>query len=186
MISGNHFYLPLNKPLTIYPGSIERIDFGEEKDPKGFIELEVNKNKHGRISFESNYKFIKTPARRFLTINIKVKENVNPTKEIISKIKKEKIDDAIVKINIKHHYNQTEALENSKIQKAQSKAHVVAGINTEIIDMLKTEQVVFYKEDSSWQDLLNEYLSKQKISKGRSQKLTEAAQDLAEELEGNL
>ena len=32
------------KPLVIYPGSIERVDFGEEKEDKGFIVLDLEKN----------------------------------------------------------------------------------------------------------------------------------------------
>ncbi len=49
------------KPLVVYPGSIDRVDFGEAEDPKGFIYYEV----HGS---EIKIEFVPTPARRFLHI----------------------------------------------------------------------------------------------------------------------
>ncbi len=50
-----------DKPLILYPGSIDRVDFGEAEDPKGFIYYEVYGN-------EIKIEFIPTPARRFLHI----------------------------------------------------------------------------------------------------------------------
>lgn len=50
-----------DKPLILYPGSIDRIDFGEANDPKGIAYYEVWGN-------EIKIEFIPTPARRFLHI----------------------------------------------------------------------------------------------------------------------
>jgi exonuclease SbcD len=47
---------------VLYPGSIERVDFGEEREPKGFVIADV-----GPGRFE--WRFIETPARRFVTID---------------------------------------------------------------------------------------------------------------------
>lgn len=49
------------KPLVVYPGSIDRVDFGEAEDPKGFIYYEV-------YGSEIKIEFVPTPARRFLHI----------------------------------------------------------------------------------------------------------------------
>lgn len=47
---------------VLYPGSIERVDFGEEREAKGFVIADVGP---GRFEWE----FVETPARRFVTID---------------------------------------------------------------------------------------------------------------------
>jgi DNA repair protein SbcD/Mre11 len=55
--------LVLEDPCPVlYPGSIERVDFGEQNEPKGFVIADV---KPGRFSWE----FVETPARRFVTVD---------------------------------------------------------------------------------------------------------------------
>jgi exonuclease SbcD len=52
----------LEEPCPVlYPGSIERVDFGEEHEAKGFIVADVEP---GQFAWE----FVETPARRFLTL----------------------------------------------------------------------------------------------------------------------
>lgn len=48
-------------PNVIYAGSIERVDFGEQGEPKGFLVADVAP---GRFEWS----FVQTPARRFVTI----------------------------------------------------------------------------------------------------------------------
>jgi exonuclease SbcD len=47
---------------VLYPGSIERVDFGEEHEAKGFVIADV-----GPGRFE--WRFVETPARRFVTVD---------------------------------------------------------------------------------------------------------------------
>jgi exonuclease SbcD len=47
---------------VLYPGSIERVDYGEEREAKGFVIADVGP---GRF----DWRFVETPARRFLTID---------------------------------------------------------------------------------------------------------------------
>ncbi len=50
-------------PPAIYPGSIERIDFGEVKEKKGFVIAEVSKGK-------TTWQFVKLHTRRFIDLEI--------------------------------------------------------------------------------------------------------------------
>ncbi len=50
-------------PPIIYPGSIERIDFGEVKEDKGFVLANIDKGK-------SDWEFIRLKTRRFIDIKV--------------------------------------------------------------------------------------------------------------------
>lgn len=53
--------VPGDRPV-LYAGSIERVDFGEEHETKGFIVADIG---HGRFDWE----FVPTPARRYVTLD---------------------------------------------------------------------------------------------------------------------
>lgn len=85
-------------PLILYAGSLERVDFGEEKEDKGFIYFELSR---GNIS---NYQYISTKPRPFLTIEVDTTleaENNNIQKQIQDEIKKKTIKDSIIRLRFK-------------------------------------------------------------------------------------
>ncbi len=96
-----HQVLSENPPV-VYAGSLERVDFGEENDEKGFYVVEIEPdpatgNRH--VSFE----FHPVNARRFLTINVTIEtQDIDPTATVLRAItgQEEKIRDAVVRLNI--------------------------------------------------------------------------------------
>jgi exonuclease SbcD len=65
-----HRFQDLNEgdaPPVVYSGSIERIDFSEEMEKKGFVLGEISESETG---WECIYQFRETPARRFITIDL--------------------------------------------------------------------------------------------------------------------
>ena len=54
-------------PAIVYSGSIERIDFGERKEEKGFC------CHHSKKKVTATHEFIKTPTRPFIQIEVKLK-----------------------------------------------------------------------------------------------------------------
>ena len=65
-----HRFQDLNEgdaPPVVYSGSIERIDFTEEKEKKGFVLGEISESDTG---WKCVYQFRETPARRFITIDL--------------------------------------------------------------------------------------------------------------------
>lgn len=65
-----HRFQDLNKgntPPVVYSGSIERIDFTEEKEKKGFVLGELSEGEGG---WGCEYEFVETPARKFVTIEL--------------------------------------------------------------------------------------------------------------------
>ncbi len=56
------------RPPAVYAGSPERVDFGEEQEPKGFIDAEILTNDAGERS--TSWTFVELPARRFTTVRV--------------------------------------------------------------------------------------------------------------------
>jgi len=96
-------------PPIIYPGSIERVDFGEEKEEKGFILAEVER---GRTS----YRFIALPARPFRTVQANLSESGDPQADLIQAIRKAKIEGAVVRVLYRVHSHQTAQIDTAALR----------------------------------------------------------------------
>ena len=71
-------------PPIVYPGSLERIDFGEQNDKKGFVSVEIDAPGADGVR-EVRHEFHEVPAPPFLTI--KVNADVDfPTEEVLRRI----------------------------------------------------------------------------------------------------
>jgi exonuclease SbcD len=87
-------------PPVVYSGSLERVDFSEEKDEKGFYVVDIEPGAAGR---KVTYEFHPVKARRFLTIDIALEQaDTDPTAIVLGAIsgQPEAINDAIVRLNI--------------------------------------------------------------------------------------
>lgn len=119
-----HKFQNLNKgsyPPVIYSGSIERIDFGEENEEKGFVLVELEKG-------ETTYEFIPVPARKFVTIKVDADVN-DPTGEIIRMIKNYDVKDAVVRLIYRAAESRLHLVNEKKIADALKDAYYIASIN---------------------------------------------------------
>lgn len=90
-----HRYQNLNPhgyPAIVYAGSIERVDFGERKEDKGFCLVTIAEK--GKTTHE----FIESPMRPFIQIEAHLSPTGNQTDELLLHIKKHDLKDAVVKI----------------------------------------------------------------------------------------
>lgn len=62
------------RPPAVYAGSPERVDFGEEREPKGFVDLEIITADDG--SRHVKWDFVELPARPFFTLRVDATETV--------------------------------------------------------------------------------------------------------------
>ena len=129
-----HQILRDEPPMIVYSGSLQRVDFTEELDEKGFclIDLDPNAPRGNRLV---NFEFRKTQARPFVTININIKaEDPDPTNTAVTEIGKKDIDGAIVRVRISIPSELESHLRESEIRVALDQAHYIAAINKETED----------------------------------------------------
>ena len=122
-----HTYQVLSEqPLTIYPGSIERVDFSEEQEDKGYILADIER---GRAQAE----FCVLPARRFQTVTTDVSKAEHPHDKLLAAIAKAEITDAVVRLNYKIRPEQTDDIDMAQIHAALAPAHTYT-IHPELVN----------------------------------------------------
>jgi len=145
-------------PPVIYAGSPERIDFGEAKEEKGFIMIDIPSPK------KAAFKLVPTNCRKFLSIEVDLKgDDIDPTETVLKEIKKHQIDDVIVKVIINIPADLEKEIEMDKIKKALSSSFTIAGIsrNVERKERIKLENIPEVERLSPLEALQAYFKSKQ-------------------------
>ncbi|MCZ8119150.1 MAG: exonuclease subunit SbcD [Microcystis sp. LE18-22.4A] len=119
---------PSNDPPIVYPGSIDRVDFSEEKEDKGYVLIAVAK---GEVKWE----FCPLPVRPFRSIEVDVSEAENPQKELLKALKKHDIQEAVIRLVYKIRSEQLELINTNQLDEALKTAHSYS-IRAELISQL--------------------------------------------------
>ncbi len=123
-----HKHQELNKgqhPPIVYPGSLERIDFGEEGERKGFVMAQVQRG-------HTEWEFVPVDARRFLTIRIDATTSDDPMTDILDELEQHKVAGAVVRLIIKATESQEVLLEEKPIRQALRDSNYIASIVRDI------------------------------------------------------
>jgi exonuclease SbcD len=114
----------LEKPPLVYAGSLERLDFGDENDEKGFYVVDISPGEKGR---EVCYSFVPLDGRRFLTIKAEVQpSDADPTSTILDAISRQQTAGAIVRLEISLPQELESRLRDCDIRNALKEAHFFA------------------------------------------------------------
>ncbi|MSQ22304.1 MAG: exonuclease SbcCD subunit D [Dehalococcoidia bacterium] len=125
-------------PTVAYSGSLQRVDFSEEAEDKGFcmIDLDENQPPGSRLR---RFDFHPVKARPFLTIDVDVPPgDDDPTQRVLDTIARKYVTDAIVRVRIHLPEELESRLRESDIRDALSAAHYVAAIQRDVTRSRRT------------------------------------------------
>lgn len=160
-----------NNPPMVYSGSLERIDFGEERDAKGFCWIELARGK-------TRWQFVSLPVRRFLTIDIDVCGESEPMENILAAIEQRECADAVVRLRIKHDQEQQPKITRKDIERALADAQYVAGISFDVARESRTRIGITNTEAKTPLELLEAYLVSKNVDYAHAQQLLTTAREI--------
>lgn len=163
-------------PHLVYAGSVDRVDFGEEKEDKGFCLVNL-------VRGATTYKFVKTPARRFVTLDIECNTD-DPTAEICAACKKTDLEDAVVRLRVRVPARLKEQVRKDEILNVLSGAYFIAYINIESIGEEVRTRNPNLTEAQTPAAALAEYIKTRDDLLERKEELMQYGQILIDELRG--
>ena len=119
---------PDRYPPVVYSGSLERIDFGEEDQEKGFCWVDLARE-------NTTWRFVPVEARPFHTLRIDTRDASDPTAAVLAEIEGLSLDGAIVRVIIQLKTEQEAALREREIEQAlnmTAHASLIREVETEV------------------------------------------------------
>jgi exonuclease SbcD len=120
-------------PPIVYPGSLQRVDFGEEKDEKGFYLLNIDPSRPRGQRLVGEPEFHAVWARPFVTVEARPRQE-DPTPEVLASIERASVGDAIVRVVIRLSREQQALLRQGEVRQALDEAHFLAYVKTELVE----------------------------------------------------
>ena len=170
-------------PLMVYAGSLQRVDFGEENDTKGFCVVDIDPDAPvGKRVGKNDFRFQPVDARTFTTIDVDLPPSTpDPTKQVIRAIRRSNVADAIVRLRISLTAEQSVQLRMGEIRESLSPSHHVASIQPQVSDERRARLPADAARNLNTITALSHYLESRNTDSRRREKLISYARGLLDE-----
>lgn len=177
------------QPPVLYSGSIERIDFGEEHEPKGFVLAEIG---DGPTTWEF-VRGYKRQARPFITVRADVRDAADPTAAVVAAIKGRSdpstgsgrdLSESVVRVIVTLRQEQEALLVEREITRALEGAYFVAALQKDVIRTDRQRLGAVSVEALTPAQLLERYLQVKEVPEARAKLLLEHGAALIQAVDG--
>ena len=169
-------------PVVAYSGSLQRVDFSEESDEKGFCVVDINPQAPQGQRLQ-DFQFHPIGARPFVTVAATVPDaEANPTDFVVRAIGRREVAGAIVRLRITLSGEQSARLRDADLRPALSAAHYVASISREVTDQ-ERRRAPIDASDLQPMAALRLYLESRNVSPDRQQLMLERAELLLSDIQ---
>jgi len=164
---------------VVYSSSIERVTFREADDPKGFVLVEISSDGPRK---QTHYRFVETPARRFVDLHIDARDSDDPTERILNAVARAPVADAIVRVRYQVDEDQVARVDVRRIREALRTAAHIAGVERTVTPVVRERRTIV-ERDSSLREALSRYIDQHEKLHPLREQLIEAALALEARLE---
>jgi exonuclease SbcD len=161
-------------PAVVYSGSLERIDFGEEREPKGFCWVELARG-------ATRWEFVPVQARRFLTVRADARGAEDPTAAVLQALQGHALEDTVVRVLIQLDAGQEPAFREREVRAALAGAYYLAALHKEVERPARVRLGDRPAEGLSPQQLLRLYLENKQLAPGAITALLARADEVMDE-----
>ena len=158
-------------PPIVYSGSLERIDFGEEIEDKGFCWVKLARG-------HTEWEFRRVRARAFRSIHVDVRDEPDPTSAVVAAIQARGIEGAVVKVVITAREGQEAALRRRELEAALAPAANITAVSVEVERSTRLAGVGASPESLTPLQWLERYFAAKDRSPERLSQLLTAAEAL--------
>lgn len=144
-----------NTPPVVYSGSIECITFKEWEDKKGFVVVDIETNGKDK---QTSFKFVETPARPFIAIQVDARDVEDPMAALLDEIRKQDIEDAIVRLRYQVNEDAVAAVDIQELRVALKSAHTIASIERIVTPEERQRRTIVTRE-SSLEEAMDRYIA---------------------------
>jgi exonuclease SbcD len=168
------------EPILAYSGSLERIDFGEQKEAKGFCWVELARG-------ATHMTFVPVHARPFITLRADLQEADDPTAQTVSAFaaRADEVAGAVVRAIVTLRHDQLVQFDSREVERLLSAASHLS-IEKDITSPVRARLGSDAAESLTPRELLERYFALRSTPPERLARLLAAAEPLIEaEPDGN-
>jgi len=161
---------PEGTPPVVYAGSMERVDFGEEGQPKGFCWVELARQ-------ETTWRYIRMSARPFRTLRLDVREASEPLAKIQEAVAAHDLTGAVVRLIVQMTPEQEPHLRDGDLSPLLESAFFTQ-INRDVDRSVRDRLAGLEPESMTPEHLLERYL----LAKGKAEEDVDRYVEIAHEI----
>jgi exonuclease SbcD len=158
-------------PPVVYAGSLERIDFGEEKEPKGFCWVELARG-------ETTWEFVEANARRFVTVRADLRGADDPLAALREAVAAHDLKNAVVRAILRMRADQEPLVRDQEVRSLLAEAAFIGSISREVEREARVRLGNLAPEEMTPRQLLERYLEAKGTEPERKEELLARAEEI--------